>query len=84
MGTTCPVLLFADDTLLLANTAEQMTTVLSLTIAHSEPNNLDLNNAKCQLLVTSDTLAEVFFPDHTPVKKTAFHQILGEDLQCRA
>ena len=67
---TYPVLLFADDTLLLTSTAEQMTQLLGLTIAHSQPYNLALNKEKCQLLITNDITFEVTFPDGTPVKKT--------------
>ena len=76
-GMTYPVLLFADDTLLLTNTADEMTNLLALTIDHSKPYNLTLNTAKCQLLVTNDMGAEVYFPDTTPATKHATIKYLG-------
>ena len=75
-GATYPTLLFADDTLLLTSTAEQMTTLLRLTINHSEPYNLDLNKEKCQLLVTNGW-GRVTFPDGTPLTKSPTIKYLG-------
>ena len=75
-GTIYPTLLFADDTLLLTNTAEQMTQLLALTINHSEPYNLKLNKDKCQLLITNGW-GRVTFPDDTPVTQTPTIKYLG-------
>ena len=76
-GTTYPLLLFADDTLLLTDTAKQMTHLLALIIQHSEPYNLTLNKPKCQLLVTNDVGSPVHFPDSSPVSKHDQIKYLG-------
>ena len=76
-GTIYPTLLFADDTLLLTNKAKQMTDTLDLIIAHSHNYNLQLNNEKCQLLVTNDLGCPVHFPDGTQVKKHDTIKYLG-------
>ena len=75
-GATYPTLLFADDTLLLTSTAEQMTTLLALTINHSDPYNLQLNKDKCQLLITNGW-GRVTFPDGTPVPQSTTIKYLG-------
>ena len=54
-----------------------MTTLLALTIDHSQPYNLYLNKEKCQLLITNDNHQEVTFPDRTPVKKQDSIKYLG-------
>ena len=77
LGTQFPALLFADDTLLLTDTAPQMTTLLRLVIEHSQPYNLALNTAKCQLLVTNDPGTNIHFPDDTPVTKHNNIKYLG-------
>ena len=64
-----PTLLFADDTLLLSDTAHQMTRLLGLVIDHSKQHDLAINTAKCQLLVTNDPGLQVYFPDGAPVQK---------------
>ena len=64
-GACHPALLFADDTLLMSNTAAKMTKLLELIINHNNTYNLKLNRAKCQLLVTNDNGDRVLFPDGT-------------------
>ena len=76
-GAAYPALLFADDTLLLTNTARQMNTLLSLVIDHSRPYNLLLNKAKCQLLITNDIGCKVYFPDGEEVTKHNTIRYLG-------
>ena len=76
-GMRFPTLLFADDTLLMTNTARQMTQTLSMIIAHSYNYNLQLNKDKCQLLVTNDLGCPVIFPDGTPVTKHETIKYLG-------
>ena len=70
-GATYPTLLFADDTLLMTDTAAQMEQLLALVIQHSTPYNLNLNKTKCQLLVTNDNGSQVKFPDSNEVSKHA-------------
>ena len=77
LGTEYPTLLFADDTLLLSDTAHQMTKLLELVIHHSNQYNLALNKAKCQLLITNDPGHSVNFPDGTPVQKHDQIKYLG-------
>ena len=76
-GTIHPTLFFADDTLLLSETAPQMTKILDLVISHSKHYNLTLNTAKCQLLVTNDPGHPVNFPDGSPVQKHDQIKYLG-------
>ena len=54
-----------------------MTYLLKLVIDHSQPYNLMLNKAKCQLLVTNDVGSQVFFPNGTPVTKHQSIKYLG-------
>ena len=68
-GAQYPTLLCADDTLLLSDTAYQLTRLLELVIHHSNQYNLALNKANCQLLVTNDPGHQVNFPDGSPVQK---------------
>ena len=77
LGATYPILLFADDTLLLTEQADQLETLLRLTIDHSENYNLGLNKAKCQLLVTNDPGTPVCFPDQEPITKHTSIKYLG-------
>ena len=76
-GATCPILLFADDALLLTRTARQMNLLLRLIIEHSLPYNLLLNKAKCQLLITNDVGCRVYFPDGEEVTKHNAIKYLG-------
>ena len=76
-GARYPTLLFADDTLLLANKAAHMEQLLKLMIEHSIPYNLTLNKEKCQLLVTNDVGSRVNFPDGTPVSRQKQIKYLG-------
>ena len=62
-GARYPILLFADDTLLITATAADMTKMLDLVITHSAPYNLRLNTEKCHLLVTNDPGLPVHFPN---------------------
>ena len=68
-GSTYPALLFADDTLLLSDTAAQREELLAMVIVHSAQYNLQLNTAKCQLLVTNDPGPNIHFPDGQKVTK---------------
>ena len=77
LGTQYPTLLFADDTLLLAETAHQMNKLLALVIDHSSEYNLRLNTTKCQLLVTNDPGLQVTFPDGREVTKHTQIKYLG-------
>ena len=72
-----PALLFADDTLLLSNTAAKVTRLLNLIVNHSDTYNLKLNRAKCQLLVTNDNGDRVLFPDGTETIKHPSIKYLG-------
>ena len=76
-GASHPALLFADDTLLLTDTATKMTRLLELIINHSDTYNLKLNRAKCQLLVTNDRGTRVHFPDGTETEKHPSIKYLG-------
>ena len=72
-----PILLFADDALLLTKKAARMNQLLALIIEHSANYNLQLNKEKCQLLVTNDVGSPVKFPDGTLVTKHASIKYLG-------
>ena len=76
-GARYPTLLFADDTLLLAEKAAHMEHLLRLVIEHSTPYNLALNKEKCQLLVTNDLGSRVNFPDGTPIPRQEQIKDLG-------
>ena len=76
-GATYPVLLFADDTLLITEKAAHMEQLLGLIIEHSTPYNLTLNKGKCQLLVTNDVGSRVNFPDGTAVTRQEQIKYLG-------
>ena len=53
-----------------------MTTLLELTINHSEPYTLGLNKEKCQVLVTNGW-GRVTFPDGTPVTQSPHNKASG-------
>eukprot|EP00971_Amphidinium_carterae_P327734 6459225-Amphidinium_carterae.1 len=63
-GALYPMLLYADDTLLLARTCLEMNKLLALVIDHSAMYGLHLNADKCKLLIISKLLypGQVKFP----------------------
>ena len=77
MGATYPTLLFADNTMLMTQTAIQIKKLLGLVIEHCQPFNPQLYKDKCQLQVTDDVGCQVTFPDGIPAKKHTSIKYLG-------
>ena len=76
-GLASPILLYADDTLLLATRPPDLRRLLALTEARGAAYNLQLNKDKCELLVTNDDGVRMYFSNGQAVPKVTHLKYLG-------